>query len=111
MMTKIWKYCVMQIGMTKPRKLEDSGEPSLKNGPKILSIRPVQQANETSRFEVVSCFFEQFKGIPFSAISDEFLHAHSPKEPRVWKSAVFQRVHFSLSACLIFLVVGKASCA
>ena len=27
------------------------------NGPKILSIRLVQQANETSRFEVVSLFF------------------------------------------------------
>ena len=29
------------------------------NGPKILSIRPVQQANETPRFEVVSLFFFQ----------------------------------------------------
>ena len=33
------------------------------------------------------------------------------KRFRLWKSAVFQGVHFSLSACLIFLVVGKASCA
>ena len=46
--------------------------------------------------------------ISFSAISDQFLHAHSPKEPRVWKSAVFQRGHFNLSVCLIFPVVGHA---
>ena len=54
---------------------------------------------------------EQFMNISFSANSDEFLHAHSPKKPRVWKSAVFQRGHFSLSVCLIFPVVGRASCA
>ena len=29
----------------------------------------------------------------------------------LWKSAVFQRGHFSLSVCLIFPVVGRASCA
>ena len=74
------------------------------NGPKILSLRPVQQANETPRFEVVSFFFffEKFVDIPFSAISDEFLHAHSPKEPRVWKSAVFQGVHFLVSQHVSF---------
>ena len=49
--------------------------------------------------------------IPFSAISDEFLHAHSPKEPRVWKSAVFQRVHFWSFSMSHFPVVGGASCA
>ena len=65
------------------------------NGPKILSIRPVQQANETPRFEGGSLFFpEQFMDIPFSAISDEFLHAHSPKEPRVWKSVGVSKCSF-----------------
>ena len=49
--------------------------------------------------------------VSFSIINDVFLHAHSPKEPRVCKSAVFQRGHFSLSVCLIFPVVGRASCA
>ena len=29
----------------------------------------------------------------------------------LWKSAVFQCGHFNLSVCLIFPVVGRASCA
>ena len=47
-MTITWEYWVMQIGTTKPRMLEECGEPSV-NGPKILSSRPVQQANERHR--------------------------------------------------------------
>ena len=46
----------MQIGMTKPRKLEDSGEPSFKWSQDFVSST-CAEANETPRFEVVSLFF------------------------------------------------------
>ena len=93
----------MQIGTTEPRKLGEHGEPSYRWSKNFVSSICAAGERETPRFEVV-IFFEQFMNISFSAISDELLNAHSPKEPRVWKSAVLQCGHFYFSVCLIFLL-------
>ena len=66
---------MMQLGVTKPRKLEDSGEPSFKWSQDFVNSTCAAGERETPRFEVVSLFFflEQFMNISFSAISDEFV--------------------------------------
>ena len=69
----------MQIGTTEPSKLGECGEPSIQRSENFVNSTCAAGERETPCFEDCEVFFEQFMNISFSAISNEFLHAHSPK--------------------------------